>query len=1409
MFMFKNKVFIFIILITALLSIGIVSAEDSSTLNITDTQESVSLCDELNDEVITSEVDNLNSNSHSDEIKESSNSKSFDDLQTVINNKSDNSNLVLNNDYKYGELSSFSGITINKTNFTIDGQGHTIDGGNYARIFNVTGNDVTLKNLIFINASFDNCGGAIYNTGSQLLISNCTFINNYAYCGGAIFTNGGTSVEITNSEFISNNASIFGGAIAIQKDSTVSITGSTFENCSSIDDAGGAIYAISTDLDVKDSDFINCLANFGGAICSLNSKLSVTNTNFANNLARYEGGAIYKMYGSGSISKSSFTKNTALNGGAIFSDNCTKFEIKNTEFVSNVVSGYGGAIFSNANPKLTLKTVTFNNNKASYKNDLLNQSNFSPIVSSSYNYPLFVYKSSFNGTLPDRYSLVDEGYVTPIQNQLNSGNCWAFAALASLETCILKASNKTFVFSAENMKNLWGMYSAYGWKMETNNGGYLDMELGYLSSWLGPVNLTFDSYSDMSTLSPIFESEIHVQNMYVLPARANYTDNNAIKEAILKYGGVSTSYYHANSYYNSVTYGYYCPVSASSNHAICVVGWDDNYSRNNFNSKPAGDGAFIVKNSWGSWGDNGYFYISYYDKLLFKVGVDNRAFTYILNDTVRYTKNYQYDIAGKTDYLITGNKTIWYQNSFTATGNELIAAVSTYFNTTVDYEISVYVNNVLKITQKGTQETGGYYTIPLNGYVPVNTGDVFKVVVKLTNPKTGYAVVPISEEVSTTRVYYTPGVSYFSLDGTKWTDLYNYNFSAYNHTYKSQVACIKAFTINEMQNTTITLNNLAPNVQELTEIVANVIDSNGKLVMVGNVIFTIGDKSYSVNVSNGTAKINVTFDEIGKCVISAIYQNNTLYKGSTTKKTVDVTKGNVNLTIGVSNTSWGENPIININLASMSGNSITGSVVLKINNKTYNVGVVNGLAIFTVPEILDIGGYQAIVTYSGNEKYNEANNFINFAVSKRVIDMNLTVDKNYRDVTVNVVLSEKLNGNLTLLLDNASYILNYINGTGSYMFNNLDYGNYTITAIFTKDNYESINTSENVEINSIKTILDIDNVNMYYHDGTRFIINLKDIDGNPLTYMNVSISINGMNYIRTTDETGAASMALNLVSGVYNVTTTFNGTSIYMACFANNIVNISSTIKGNDIVKYFRNGTQYYAFVSDSKGSPLANTDVSFNINGVFYTRTTDNSGYAKLSINLNPGEYVVTVINQLTKEESSNKVVVLSKIVDNQNLVKYYKNGSKFYAKVLDDQGNPVNGATVTFNINGVLYYRQSGSDGIASLAINLNPGSYTITTMYSQYEVSNNIEVLPTLKTDDLTMSYQDGSTFKATVVDGNGNPLANKDVTFNVNGVFYTRTTDANGIANLAINLMSGEYIITSIYDGYQTGNKITII
>ena len=163
------------------------------------------------------------------------------------------------------------------------------------------------------------------------------------------------------------------------------------------------------------------------------------------------------------------------------------------------------------------------------------------------------------------------------------------------------------------------------------------------------------------------------------------------------------------------------------------------------------------------------------------------------------------------------------------------------------------------------------------------------------------------------------------------------------------------------------------------------------------------------------------------------------------------------------------------------------------------------------------------------------------------------------------------------------------------------------------------------------------------------------------------------------------------------------------------------------------------------------------------------------------------------------------------EDLVKYCRNASQFFISLIDGEGNAVTGKNITLNINGVFYNRLTNENGTAKLNINLEPGEYilTATDPLTGLQMSYNITVLPVLFADNLEMKYKDGSTFNALVLNGEGKPLTNAKVTFNVNGVFYTKYSNSSGIAKLNINLMAGEYIITSEYDGMRISNTITIM
>ena len=325
----------------------------------------------------------------------------------------------------------------------------------------------------------------------------------------------------------------------------------------------------------------------------------------------------------------------------------------------------------------------------------------------------------------------------------------------------------------------------------------------------------------------------------------------------------------------------------------------------------------------------------------------------------------------------------------------------------------------------------------------------------------------------------------------------------------------------------------------------------------------------------------------------------------------------------------------------------------------------------------------------------------------------------------------------------------------------------------------------------------------YYKGDEQFVVSTFDNKNKPICDENVVIIINGNMYAKKTNSLGIATLALNLNIGEYNVTTIAYKNTVFSK------VIIKPTIAANDFTKIYKNGTQYYATFRDSQGNLLRNTDVKFNINGVIYTRTTNDKGIAKMNINLNPGTYILTAENPSNGERRGNKITVLPNIIENHDLTKYYKNDSQYSVRLLNDFGKTVGGnVKVTFNINGVFYTRTTDTWGYATLNINLDAGEYIITAQYKGCAVSNRIKVLPILSANDLTMSYKDGSKFAVKLLDGQGKPFAGQDVTMNINGVFYDRVTDDSGVARLNINLLPNEYIITSSYNGFSIGNKILI-
>ena len=560
---------------------------------------------------------------------------------------------------------------------------------------------------------------------------------------------------------------------------------------------------------------------------------------------------------------------------------------------------------------------------------------------------------------------------------------------------------------------------------------------------------------------------------------------------------------------------------------------------------------------------------------------------------------------------------------------------------------------------------------------------------------------------------------------------------------------------------------------------------------------TAGNLSYT---SSNPKVVRVEDGEIvavgaGEAIVTVSYAGNDRY-ATAEDKTIDVSVSKIPTSISAivdSELTVGDNSNVKY---SLTPSDATGKVSFKSSNsKVLTVDAKGNV------KAVGEGSATITVTYEGDNKYALSNTTVNVKVSKSEIEPEIKQN----DTTLTITVPSDATGDVTVTIGNETIKAPIKDGKVVIDLSDVPAGDYNATVSYPGDSkYSGFNVIAPVSIQS-KFQLIAENLTKYYHGAERFAVKLVNGKGNPISGAELKILVNSIIYTRITDENGSASIGVNLESGEYITTVTCNNTTVETT------ITVLTTVNGTDLVKVFRNATQYYATFRDSEGNYLKDgTTVRFNIYGVFYDRTiSGDKGLAKLNINLEQGEYIITAINLVTGESRANNITVMPRIIENYDLTKYYRNASQYTVKLIGDDGKAVEaGENVTFNINGVFYTRTTNASGIAKLNINLQPGDYVIIVGYKGCMVSNNIKVLPVLAAKDLTKKYGTSDQFVATLVDGQGKAYSGQTVQFNVYGIFYNRVTDSNGQAKLNIRLMPGKYIITSSYNGASIANNITV-
>ena len=746
------------------------------------------------------------------------------------------------------------------------------------------GDELAISNALMMSSE-ELCWGFVYTENSFLTVINSTFANTSSKYTTAV--RGGPNTVILDSTFINLHADVTAGAVGLKWIEECEIANCTFINVTSGKNAGAIFGEADDSLVIKNSKFIDCCSQFGGAIVQLGGNLSITDSDFITNTAEYYGGAVYSSCANLDITNSTFNHNRAGNYSAIYFDN-GKLSISNSDIVNNeaLISNQSVyAIYLNdAEADIedsTLSNGEFNiyaNFMKAFKsqNSTLDNATISidnkNVITAVENAGLILNltNSAINVVdYPSRFDLRDWGWETPVKNQGYMGVCWAFATVETFETAILKATGIMYDFSENNIKSLQLMYSPFGTALNNEGTSHL-WALGNALSWWGIVPEEDDTYDELgkTSICPENENRIHLQDaFFIMPGTADYVSE--VKSAILNYGAVSIGYaaIDREPYFNENTSAHYTNESINQTHSVAIIGWDDNYSADNFFATPPGDGAWIVKNSWGTeWGDEGYLYLSYYDKSLFTADDDTMLvypfFASIFNNTVNYHVNYQSDLTGL--YGFDGNYSM-YSNEFVSRYDELIGAVGTYFNESgIEYSADVYVNDELAYTQTGISEFAGYRTIILNRYVAVGANDTFRVVFKSN-------AVPYQAD---SRQHYVENMSMISADGSGWQDI----------TLQNRTVCLKVYTVAD--DAKITGNeDIAVDYDGGSYFSVSLSTADGHAVAGANVTFNINGKdSVATTDSDGVAEIRIT-QAPGKYEVTASY-NNVSVKNTVTVKHV-------------------------------------------------------------------------------------------------------------------------------------------------------------------------------------------------------------------------------------------------------------------------------------------------------------------------------------------------------------------------------------------------------------------------------------------------------------------------------------------------------------------------------------------
>ena len=554
----------------------------------------------------------------------------------------------------------------------------------------------------------------------------------------------------------------------------------------------------------------------------------------------------------------------------------------------------------------------------------------------------------------------------------------------------------------------------------------------------------------------------------------------------------------------------------------------------------------------------------------------------------------------------------------------------------------------------------------------------------------------------------------------------------------------------------------------------------------GNVTIKINGAIITTeNITEGKVIYNYTIPASGTFNVEVIYNGDNKYGKASNTTSFNASKVRPTVIIEVNSTPVGQNVTIVVYVPI----DAEGQVNVIVDSIPHSAFVKDGKAEVNVSGLAK-GNYtvQAMFTPS-DAKYDGNANSTTFEVTANPAPLVVVVNPiTYgEDAKIIVKVPGNATGYVTITIGDDTYLANIGSGEAKFTISGLEPGIINMEIAYSGDDgYLENTTNANITVNLKSTAIDV--IANDIDKGDVAVISVvvsKDATGV------VVITVDGKDY-NTTLSGGIASFSISgLNAGTYNIVAKYLGDKYYANATNDTVlfnVLTDSSIITTVVTRAYGSDYDYEAIFTDKAGKPLANTNVTFAVNGKEYYAITDENGVAKLpGGTLSVGNHTVVAINPVTGYETHNTTEILPRLVNNKDISMDFKDGSKYSVRVIGDDGKPVGeGVEVTIKVNTVAYKVKTDKDGYARLSINLNPGSYTVEASQNGYKVSNNLKVKQTLSAKKTQVAKKSAkvSKIKATLKWSSGKGINGKKVTMKFRGKVYSAKTNSKGIATFKL-------------------------